>query len=295
MMTAKPIRNGEKDSWNGVLWNAALSYKINENMHSYFNVSTGYRPGGINETPGVTAVFDSENLTAYELGFKSILVDDTLVLNLSAFYNDFKNIQAQSFTILDLPGSAGLMDYMSTGGDMESKGFEAEIQWLPGSRWNIAANLAWLDAKFKNYEVPAIAGLGDIEGHTMGDTLSLEGWRPALSPEWSFGIQASYIFDIGQGGTLTPMIQTTYVGEHYANDLNLDGARQGSQTKTDVRLFWDLPGNKVDVQFYIENIEEAQTLNNVLIYNPEENPEIATLLANWGDPMTYGIMMSYRW
>lgn len=291
----KTIRNGEEGSWNGVLWNAALNYAINENMDSYLSVSTGYRPGGINETPGVEASFGSENVTAYELGLKSIFADGTLVVNLSAFYNDYKDMQAQSFTVLPLPGSAGLMDYMSTAGDMESKGVEAEIQWLPGSRWNISANLAWLDAQFKDYEVPAIAGLGYIEGHNMDDTLSLNGWRPALSPEWSFGLQASYIFDIGDGGTLTPMIQTTYVGEHYVNDLNLPGARQDSYSKTDVRLFWDLPGNKIKFQFYLENIEEEANLNSLLIYNPEERPDIATLLGNWGDPMTYGILMTYKW
>jgi len=129
----------------------------------------------------------------------------------------------------------------------------------------------------------------------MGDTLNLNGWRPAMSPEWTFGMQASYVFDIGDGGTLTPMVQTTYVGEHYVNDLNLDGARQGSYTKTDVRLFWDLPGNKIKLQFYLENIEEEANMNSLMIYNPEERPEIATLLANWGDPMTYGILMSYQW
>jgi outer membrane receptor protein involved in Fe transport len=264
-------------------------------MDSYLSISTGYRPGGINETPGVEASFDSENVTAYELGLKSIFADGTLVVNLSAFYNDYTDMQAQSFTVLPLPGSAGLMDYMSTAGDMESKGVEAEIQWLPGSRWNISANLAWLDAQFKDYEVPAIAGLGYIEGHNMDDTLSLNGWRPALSPEWSFGLQASYIFDIGDGGTLTPMIQTTYVGEHYVNDLNLPGARQDSYSKTDFRLFWDLPGNKIKFQFYLENIEEEANLNSLLIYNPEERPDIATLLGNWGDPMTYGFLMSYKW
>jgi iron complex outermembrane receptor protein len=184
---------------------------------------------------------------------------------------------------------------MCTAGDMESKGFEAEIQWFPGSRWNISANLAWLDAKFTNYDVPAIAGLGEIEGHTMGDVLSLDGWRPAMSPEWSFGVQASYIFDVGDGGTLTPMLQTNYVSEHYANDLNLAGARQGSYTKTDARLFWDLPGNKITLQVYLENIEETKNMNNVMIYNPEERPEIATFLANWGDPMTYGMIFSYRY
>ncbi|MFC1777391.1 TonB-dependent receptor domain-containing protein [Pseudomonadota bacterium] len=292
---SKTLRTGAKDSWSGVLWNAALEYAIDENVNTYFSASTGYRPGGINETPGVPASFDSENVTAYEVGLKSILADGTLVLNLSAFYNDYKDIQAQSFTVLPLPGTAGLMDYMSTAGDMESKGLEAEFQWLPGSRWNISANIAWLDARFTDYQVPMIAGLGYIEGHTLGDSLSLRGWRPALSPEWSFGMQASYIFNLGKLGTFTPMIQTTYVGEQYANDLNLIGARQKAHSKTDIRLFFDLPGNKIKLQVYLENFQEETNLNNVMIYNPEERPEIATFLANWGDPMTYGILMSYRW
>ncbi len=291
----KTLRNGESDSWSGVLWNAALEYAISETINTWFSASTGYRPGGLNETPGTPASWDSETVTAYELGLKSILLDDSLVVNVSAFYNDYKDVQAQSFTILPLPGSAGLMDYMSTGGGMESKGVEAEIQWMPGTRWNISAHLGWLDAKFKNYQVPAIAGLGSIDGRSNGDTLSLDGWRPALSPEWSMGFQASYVFDLGRSGTFTPMIQTTYVGDQYANDLNLAGTLQKSHTKTDLRLFWDLPGNKVKLQFYLENIEEETNMNNAMIYNPVERPEIATILTSWGDPMTYGLTMSYKW
>jgi iron complex outermembrane receptor protein len=111
----------------------------------------------------------------------------------------------------------------------------------------------------------------------------------------SFGLQASYIFNLGKVGTLTPMIQTTYVSEQYANDLNLIGARQKAHSKTDVRFVFDLPGNKIKLQIYLENIQEEANLNNVMIYNPEERPEIATFLANWGDPMTYGFLMSYRW
>jgi outer membrane receptor protein involved in Fe transport len=291
----KKIRTGSKDSWDGVLWSAGIEYDFDETMSSYFGVSTGYRPGGINETPGVPASFDSEEVTSWEIGLKSVLADDTLAINLSAFYNDHSDIQAQSFTILPLPGTAGLMDYMGTGGDVESKGFEAEIQWLPGSRWNISAHIAWLDAEFKDYAVPAIEGLGEIDGRDHGDTLSLDGWRPALSPEWSFGLQASYVFDLGESGTLTPMLQTSYVGEHYANDLNVSGARQGSYSKTDLRVFWDLPGDKVQMQVYIENMEDQQNLKNTMIYNPEERAEAATILADWHDPMTYGVILSYRY
>jgi len=174
---SKQLRTGLKDSWNGVLWNAAIEYDFNENIHTYLTASTGYKPGGVNESPGVPTAYGSEHVTAFELGLKDTLLDGQLVLNMSAFYNDYTDLQAQSFTILPLPGTAGLMDYMNTAGDMESKGLEAEIQWLPGSRWNISANLAWLDAKFTDYSVPSLAGLGYIEGHTVADRLSLDGWR----------------------------------------------------------------------------------------------------------------------
>ena len=100
---------------------------------------------------------------------------------------------------------------------------------------------------------------------------------------------------MGHWGTLTPMLQTNYVSEYYANDLNLAGALQDAHSKTDLRIFWDLPGNKIKLQFYLVNIEEEVNLNNVIIYNPEERPEIATFLANWGDPRTYGMILSYRY
>ena len=96
-------------------------------------------------------------------------------------------------------------------------------------------------------------------------------------------------------GTLTPMIQTSFVSDYYANDINLEGALQESQLLTDIRIFWDMPGNRVRLQFYIENLEEEAVLNNVMVYNPVERPEIATFLVNWGDPRTYGMTLSYRY
>jgi len=297
---SKQLRDGSKESWSGTLWKVGVEYVFSDTLNSYFKASTGYRPGGINERkltamPGIPASYGEEKVTAYEIGLKGMFADGTLVTNLSMYYNDYTDIQAQSFTLLPLPGTAGLMEYMGTAGDLESRGIEAEMQWLPGSRWNISANLAWLDAKFTNYRVPAINGLGEINGRITGDGLSLDGWQPALSPEWSFGLQASYIASMGRWGTITQMIQTTYTSAYYANDLNLAGVLQAAQSKIDLRFFWDLPGDKIRMQAYLENATDENTLNNVTIYSPQERPEIATLLANWGNPRTYGVILSYRY
>jgi len=91
------------------------------------------------------------------------------------------------------------------------------------------------------------------------------------------------------------MLQTSFVSDYFANDINLAGALQDAHSKTDLRLFWDMPGNKIKLQFYLENIEEESSLKNIMIYNPVERPEIATFLANWGDLRTYGVILSYRY
>jgi iron complex outermembrane receptor protein len=291
----KQLRNDATGSWDGVVWNAGLEYSLNPDTMSYLSASTGYRPGGINEIPGVPERYDSENVTAYEIGLKTLLANNSITLKLSAFLNDYEDMQAQSFTLLPLAGTAGLMDYLSTAGDMESKGIEAEFQWLPDSHWNVSAYISWLDAQFNNYNVANLAGLGDIEGHTTDDGLSLDGWQPAFSPEWSLGLQASYLINIGRWGTFTPMIQTSFISEFYANDLNLEGALQESHSVTDLRLFWDFPGDSVRVQVFIENATDERSLRNTMIYNPAERPEIATFLNDWGDPRKYGLILSYRY
>jgi hypothetical protein len=36
-------------------------------------------------------------------------------------------------------------------------------------------------------------------------------------------------------------------------------------------------------------------MKNAMIYNPVERPDIATFLADWGDPRKYGVILSYRY
>jgi len=291
----KQLRSGERGSWDGVLWNAGVEHGFSEWTTSYLRASTGYRPGGINPIAGVPASYDSEQVTAIELGFKTLLAHETLSLDAAAFFNDYSDMQAQSFTILPLPGTAGLMDYLSTAGGKESKGLEIEMQWRPDRHWDITAQLAWLDAQFDHYTVAQPAGLGEIAGHSTADGLQLDGWQPAFSPEWSFGLRASYLFNMERWGTFRPVLQTSYTSDYYTNDFNLPGALQAAHQVTDIRLFWDLPGDKLRLQLYIENFTDEEILNATSIYNPVERPDIATFLAAWGDPRKYGLTLSYHY
>jgi iron complex outermembrane receptor protein len=100
----KTLKMGEKGSWDDVLWKAALEYDISDHMMSYVSVSTGYLAGGNNSAFGVNPAWDPEKLTAYEIGLKSWLVDGAVQLNLATWYNDFRDVQSQSFLVMPFPG-----------------------------------------------------------------------------------------------------------------------------------------------------------------------------------------------
>jgi outer membrane receptor protein involved in Fe transport len=290
----KTMKTGQKGSWDDVLWKAAGEYRFSEDMMSYLSISTGYRAGGINTAPGVNPTWEPEKLTAYEWGLKSVLASGKLMTNLALWYNDFKDVQSQSFLVLPYPGSPEATEYTGNGGPMDAKGIEAEIQWSPMPQWNISTQIAYTKSKFGNYTTASLAGLGDIPGHTDGDQLSYNGWRPALSPEWVVGFQTSYSFDLKNAGTFTPYFQTTYASDYYINDINLAGTRQASHTRTDLRFIWLAPRGNFQLQFYYLNAEDEAVMNWARVYSPAARPDITTVQANWGNPNTYGIIFDYK-
>lgn len=287
------MRNGEKDSWDHMLWKAALQYNFSGRSMAWFSASTGYRAGGINTAPGVNPAWEPEKLTAWELGLKTTLADGGLQMNFAAWYNDFRDAQSQSFLTLPYPGSPEATEYTGNGGSMDAKGVEAEIQWSPMRQWRLSTQITYTDASFGNYTAANLAGLGEIPGHTQGETLQFRGWRPAMTPEWVVGLQTSYTFDLRGQGFLTPYLQTRWASDFYANDINLPGVRQGSHTQTDFRLIWESPMQRFQLQFYYLNGEDDAQLYWARVYNPAARPDIATLQADWTTPNKYGVIFNY--
>lgn len=290
---SKTLKSGEHGSWDDILWKAALQYDFNEQTMTYVSVSTGYVAGGNNAAPGVNPAWQPETLTAYEAGLKSSLLDGDLALDLAVWYNDFKDVQSQSFLVLPFPGSPEATEFTGNGGALEARGIEAKIQWSPVPAWKLASNIAYTDAQFGDYTAPNLNGLGDIAGHTQGDLLSFKDWRPALSPKWVVGLQTSYTFSFTHWGTLTPYLQNTYASNYFVSDINLAGVNQDAHNRTDFRLIWQ-PTDSFQVQIYALNYDDTASLNWARVYNPAARPDITTLQANWNNPSSQGVLFNYR-
>ena len=288
---------GEADEWNKTLWKVGAEYDINPDVMIYGTASTGYRAGGINFiAENVPLSYEPEEVVAYEVGIKSTLQDGRVVVNAAAFLNEYRDMHAQSFIFL---GGGGVSEFTENGGEVDASGLEVEVKWLPAENWNLSGWVSFLDAEFGEYNVSRLAGLGNAGGRQdLNDPerplLSLEGWAPALSPEFSVGAQIGYDFVLANGSVLTPFLQTTYTGEYYAHDVNVPGTDQEAHTKSDLRVIWTSADSRIQAQAFVINLEDEPVLNRVVVFNPGGTEDLASLQAHWNNPRTWGLSVTYN-
>ncbi|HVP84883.1 MAG TPA: TonB-dependent receptor [Rhizomicrobium sp.] len=158
-----PLTDSYDDS--AVTGDASISYTFAPNQVGYFRFSHGFKAGGFQAdvisppfdlTKGLA--FKPETLNDYEIGFKSILFDDTVSANVSAFYYDFTNKQEQVNT--------GVSFVVSNAASATIKGVELELNWAPMEGLKLFANGGYLDAYYDKF--PNGGGVGiDFDGNQL--------------------------------------------------------------------------------------------------------------------------------
>lgn len=137
-------------NWDNFTPRAALQYTPSDGISLYGSVSTGYKGGGFNSRGTVresVGPYDEETVTAYELGMKSDFFQNTMRLNVAAFFNDYQDVQGS----VTRQGAVRAENTTTNIADVETYGFEVEWQWLLTDQLTLAANFSYLNAKFVDF------------------------------------------------------------------------------------------------------------------------------------------------
>ncbi len=134
----------EFQEWGGKL---GLDWRLDDNLMVYGSYSRGFRSGkyDIEFFHGPHTGFpiqdqDVETLDAFEIGFKSDLLDGSMQLNASMFYYLWND--QQLFIVDPLRGPT-----FTNIKESELLGAELEIKWAPADGWLVQAGLGWLDTE----------------------------------------------------------------------------------------------------------------------------------------------------
>lgn len=157
---------------DALLPNTGLIYTIDQDSSIGFTVRQGYRSGFVERGRKI----EPETLTSYELAWRNLYLDGSLMFNANVFYNDWRD---QQITI-----SLGIERDQITENAGKSKviGAELETSWEPrASGFSLGGSIGFLQTELVDYQSDAIAF--DISGNEFPE-----------APRISGGIWSSYRF-----------------------------------------------------------------------------------------------------
>jgi iron complex outermembrane receptor protein len=132
-----------------------VDWRVSEDVMVYGKVNQGFKSGGYNVrantfyVPESAEPFDDEVMTMAEIGVKSVIANNSLVLNGAAFYGNYTDVQVSYFTAYDSNFDGeddAFFGDIRNEGDATVKGLELEYNWASRGWFGLSGFLAYLDA-----------------------------------------------------------------------------------------------------------------------------------------------------
>ncbi|WP_442678803.1 TonB-dependent receptor [Sphingomonas sp. ASY06-1R] len=186
-----------RSSDNEVTYKFAVRQDLSDAVMIYGSYATGYKGQGFDISTGFTPARAAnpvrpETSKAYEVGIKSRFFDNRVQLNLTGFWTDFKDFQAQAQ--ITLPDGS-IVPQLSNVGALRSRGVEAELSAKVTRLLRVDASAAYTDAKIRDFSnAPCYTGQTAAQGCVRvgtGAFQDLSGATLANAPKFKYNIAAT--------------------------------------------------------------------------------------------------------
>ncbi|WP_182911812.1 TonB-dependent receptor [Sphingomonas cavernae] len=281
----------DKQSWDAWTPSVNLHWQPAEDVYLYALVSKGYKSGGWNgenaTNPGEARVsYDPEYAWNYEIGAKTMWLDNRLRLNLTGFWTEYKDLQTQQFVIFDpnLPAD----NVIANAGKARVKGIELETQMVPVDGLTLFANYTYMDAKITGDLISTALQFDTSCFCSVPVPTNLKGNVLRRSPENSFSI----------GGDLTVPITDRFEGfvradyswtdGFFFDNENSDRTAQDSVGVLNGSLGLQTEDGKWTFTLWAKNLTNE-------LYESGKSDVIGSVLVSYAPPRTYGASLKWKY
>ena len=249
----------DKAETDGVIGKITYSWNPSEDIMYYVTWSEGFRPGLLNRPGGsstpdgkytVPPITDSDEVTNYEFGWKTILSDGQLKFNGSLFLVDIAGLQT---SILD-PSITNLF-FSDNAADAEILGLEGDFQYYP------------------NVDGLIISGAFSLLETEITKTLTasndvIKGQDLAFAPGMQGNISVRKEWDISSGNMAHLLAQFTFSDDSYSDIILPNREQQDSYSFINVRA--GISNDMGLLELYIDNLtdERGEISNNYVFDVP---------------------------
>ena len=199
-------------TWHAFTPKAGISYQVAPTVFFFADYAKGFDAGGFNNRAlniQTALPYNPETVNTYEGGIKTDWFDHHLRLNLTGFYNDYKNLQTTVAVFSPISGT-----YVSTRGNAPSAhtdGFELETSGQPARNLSLVFNVTYLKTRYDDYASPAVGAVS---------AYNYNGKQFAGEPQWQYFGSATWTIPVEVSGTIKLGVSGNYQTSYYSDSPN---------------------------------------------------------------------------
>ncbi|MDD9961502.1 MAG: TonB-dependent receptor [Gammaproteobacteria bacterium] len=268
-----PLDDGKSSfDWDSTSPKLRFEWDASENHLLYVQWQEGFKTGGIN-IGECGDTYEPEEITAYEVGFKSILLDGAMTLNGSYFNYDYENHQAQLF-----PGGPTLARVVNLPG-ADIQGFDLELVWNATENLRIDGSVAYNDNEISESVLTTNPATGVVE--------DLKGNAVPHAPEWTAALGAILFFNT-DAGNFTARAEVRYSDDVQHGLFDNPNELADEYTVGNIYLSYSSPSAAYEVRAFVRNVTDEEYLEDVGVSS------LLGVRGTYARPRQYGVQLRYN-
>ncbi len=184
-----------------------FDFHLTPQVMAYFTYAQGFKSGGFDMRgnasvyPATENGYGSETADSYEAGLKSMLLDDSLKLNFTVFYDPYKNAQIGVQQFVTTGGLPQNVTAVLNAGKQINQGVEIESAWAPIKPLAIGLNIGYLDSYYQDFLIGCTALTPGCTANSPPQNIA-DLNRPVNAPTWTVSTNATYTWHLPGGALL---------------------------------------------------------------------------------------------
>ena len=237
----------QSESWSAFSPRVGLDFQLNDDVLLFAFWQRAHKSGGFVNNAGTLEVFnspyDQEQVDNFEIGMKSDWLDNTLRININAFYAKYHDLQRG--VIREADTSTGQETFTDNAAGAKSTGVELEFSWLPTEGLTIFGVVGWLDIEYKGF-------IADINGD--GIETDNSGLQLVRAPTWDLQVGFNYDWDMGDHGLLNFGARVSHTSSMLLTTPNDVGFIRDPLTTIDANINWEPVNGNYRVSVWGKNL-----------------------------------------
>ncbi len=245
---------------------AAIDYQAAETISVYASIASGFKSAGFNggflsanpvEARRQLGPVNPENVLAYEVGVKSLLLDRRLQANIALFYNDYRDMQVFNQIPPVIAGGFDL-EILTNAPKTHTEGVDAQLVAKPTPNLKTTLNLGLLRTRIDEWNTAS----------GTGSTVDYTGNRLPLAPSASLEAMIDYRIVLANG-VINLFADSSYRSKQFFDVSNDPYITQAGYWLVNLKGGYLFGQGRYELAGFVRNLTNRQYLTDAInLSNP---------------------------